>query len=73
MKKINFLFIAVFLIAIGTAFVSVTSSSSKNYKEETPTCCQKKGASCETLDPKNGSGELIMESMSRQFIAISPL
>lgn len=72
MKKINLLFIATFIIAIGTAFVSLTSSASDVKKAEAPTCCKKKATECPTENKKNSSGEMIMESMSRQFISMSP-
>ena len=73
MKKINLLFIAAFVIAIGTAFISLTSSASDGKNVESPTCCQKKAQECGTDNKQGGNGELIMESMSRQFISISPL
>lgn len=72
MKKINLLFIVAFVIAIGTAFVSLSSSASDGKKEPAPTCCKKKAVKCDDTK-KSGSGELIMESMSSQFISISPL
>lgn len=72
MKKINLLFIAAFVIAIGTAFISLSSSASDGKKTTAPTCCKKKEEKCDEKK-KSGSGELIMESMSSQFISISPL
>ena len=72
MKKINILFITAAILVLATAFITLTSSSSSSKKEETPTCCQKKAPACDINAPKNGNGELIMESMSRQFITVTP-
>lgn len=73
MKKINILFITAAFLVLATAFITLTSSSSSSKKAEAPTCCQKKNMECDSNAPKNGTGELIMESMSRQFITITPL
>ncbi len=73
MKKINILFISAAILVLATAFITLTSSSPNSKKVEDPTCCQKKLPECDTKTPKNGTGELIMESMSRQFITVTPL
>lgn len=73
MKKINLLFLTAVVVALTTALISLTSSASDGKKIETPTCCKKKTQECGTENRKSGSGELIMETMSRQFISISPL
>ena len=73
MKKINILFITAAILVLGTAFITLTSSSPSSKKIEDPTCCQKKLPDCDVKTPKNGTGELIMESMSRQFITVTPL
>ncbi len=73
MKKINILFITAAILVLGTAFITLTSSSPSSKKVEAPTCCQKKAPACDINATKNGTGELIMESMSRQFITVTPL
>lgn len=73
MKKRNLLLLAVFTILAIASMIALTSSASNNKSIETPTCCKKKVNGCDVKDSKSGSGELIMDNMSRQFISIAPM
>ena len=57
------------LLAVG-AIVLTSSASGKNKKATAPVCCKKMERKCESGNKKTGSGELIMDNMSRQFISI---
>ena len=54
----------------GLVFTLSSSASGENKKIETPACCKSYKKECVEGQQKSGSGELIMENMSRQFISI---
>lgn len=57
------------VILTGLAF-TLNSSASVEKKKEVPACCQSGSACPKESNQKSGSGELIMENMSRQFMSI---
>ncbi|MGQ0738134.1 MAG: hypothetical protein ACT4OJ_03655 [Bacteroidota bacterium] len=72
MKKKTHFIITAFALALGAGIIVLTSSASDKKKTQSPSCCQKTEKQCSEENKKSGSGELIMENMSRQFISISP-
>ncbi|MFN8289059.1 MAG: hypothetical protein U0U70_02260 [Chitinophagaceae bacterium] len=69
MKRSTLIVIVTAAIFISGLVLTVSSSASGEKKKETPSCC-KFGTECGGKIKKSGSGELIMENMSRQFISI---
>jgi hypothetical protein len=71
MKKSNRLILtAVAILLASVAIVLTSSASDKKKKTVSPTCCKKIETKCGPNNKKTGSGELIMDNMSRQFISI---
>lgn len=75
MKKIYWTYLALTALIMATGFFVLTSSASNGKVEDAPTCCKKsmnKGMNdCQPVKKNTGNGDLIMESMSSQFISIS--
>lgn len=69
-NQVFFSLMAMFVVFFIT-IMSFTSGQMKEYnKQAEPTCCKKTKAKC-TEGKKNGPADLMLESMSRQFISIS--
>lgn len=70
MKRNTFLIILTAAVVITGLAFNLSSSAPEEKKKEVPACCQS-GPGCEKENSqKSGSGELIMENMSRQFMSI---
>jgi len=73
MKRKNYLLFSLLTVFLMAAVVILSSSSSteKAPKQAAPTCCKKTKMNC-TETKKEIPADLMLESLSRQFINISP-
>jgi len=71
MRKNYWTYLALAALIVATGFLVLTSSASEVKPQEAPTCCKKSTEKCLPANKKTGNGDLIMESMSSQFISIS--
>ncbi len=71
MRKKNWIYFAALAILVAVSFIVLTSSASNVKVKESPTCSKKKTGECNAVPKKAGSGEMIMDNMSRQFISIT--
>ncbi|MBL7723944.1 MAG: hypothetical protein JNK27_07330 [Chitinophagaceae bacterium] len=72
MKRKNYLLFSLLTVFLTAALVILSSSSSteKTPKQAVPTCCKKTKVNC-TETKKEIPADLMLESLSRQFISIS--
>ncbi len=72
MKRKNYLLFSLLTVLLTAALVILSSSSSteKAPKQAVPTCCKKTKVNCPETK-KDIPADLMLESLSRQFISIS--
>lgn len=72
MKKKNWILPGLVAILVAAYFLMVGFSPRPPAQKDQPTCCTQKMKNCAAKPNSQGSGEMILENLSRQFLSISP-
>jgi hypothetical protein len=74
MKKKNWILsgMAAILVAASFLIIGFSSHASVSSQKDKPTCCCQKKGKCDDKANSSGSGETILDNLSRQFLFISP-
>ena len=70
MQRKSWMSLGLIAILLIVSFLVLNSSAPAKEKKK-PTCCKASMGECPVKNKTNSSGEMIMESLSRQFIAVA--
>ncbi len=77
MRKNTWIPLAVLTVIVVAGFFILQSAAPTNpaptKKQEQPICSETKTAACTPIQKSNAPGEMIVESLSRQFLSITGL
>jgi len=72
MQKRTLFSLILISVLLVTGYLLLISSTPVE-KKENPTCCKQTLKECQPENKTNSSGEMIIETLSRQFISVTPV